>query len=114
MLFSSAKTRMVTADEALPGRSQTMPVAPAHTVLGTSMTGPWAEGVAVAYFGMGCFWGAEKAFWKLPGVYVTAVGYAAGTTPNPTTSSQRQTRLTASTIIAARNFPARSSSTARR
>ena len=83
MLFGHPKLRIPTADEALPGRSQTMPVAPAHTVLGTSMTGPWAEGVAVAYFGLGCFWGAERCFWQLPGVVTTAVGYQGGHTPNP-------------------------------
>ena len=84
MLFGHPKLRIPTADEALPGRSQTMPVAPAHTVLGTSMTGPWAEGVAVAYFGLGCFWGAERCFWQLPGVVTTAVGYQGGHTPNAT------------------------------
>jgi peptide-methionine (S)-S-oxide reductase len=83
-LFGHPKLRIPTAEEALPGRSQTMPVAPAHTVLGTSMTGPWAEGVAVAYFGLGCFWGAERCFWQLPGVVTTAVGYQGGHTPNPT------------------------------
>jgi peptide-methionine (S)-S-oxide reductase len=83
-LFGHPKLRIPTAEEALPGRSQTMPVAPAHTVLGTSMTGPWADGVAVAYFGLGCFWGAERCFWQLPGVVTTAVGYQGGHTPNPT------------------------------
>jgi peptide-methionine (S)-S-oxide reductase len=72
-----------TAAEALPGRSEKMPLASRHHVLGTSMTPPFPEGTERAMFGMGCFWGAETAFWKLPGVHSTAVGYAAGLTPNP-------------------------------
>ena len=68
----------------LPGRDTPMPVAPRHTVLGTPLTGPWPEGLETAVFGMGCFWGAERLFWQLPGVYSTSVGYAGGTTPNPT------------------------------
>ena len=60
-----------------------MPVAPAHTVLGTPMTPPFPEGFGQIIVGMGCFWGAERVFWQLPGVYVTAVGYAGGATPNP-------------------------------
>ncbi len=71
-------------EEALPGRAEAMPVPERHAVLGTPLTPPWPEGMAEAVFGLGCFWGAEKAFWKLPGVYTTAVGYAAGYTPNPT------------------------------
>jgi peptide-methionine (S)-S-oxide reductase len=59
-------------------------VAARHTVLDTPLIGPWPEGLEVAVFGMGCFWGAEKMFWKLPGVYSTSAGYAGGTTPNPT------------------------------
>ena len=81
-LFGHPKLRIPTVEEALPGRTQTMPVAPAHTVLGTSMTGPWADGVQVAYFGMGCFWGAERCFWQTDGVVTTAVGYQGGHTPN--------------------------------
>ncbi|WP_422126551.1 peptide-methionine (S)-S-oxide reductase MsrA [Thioalkalivibrio sulfidiphilus] len=71
-------------EEALPGRAESMPVPERHAVLGTPLTPPWPEGMAEAVFGLGCFWGAEKTFWKLPGVYTTAVGYAAGYTPNPT------------------------------
>jgi peptide-methionine (S)-S-oxide reductase len=71
-------------EEALPGRADAMPVAERHAVLGTPLTPPWPEGFEEAVFGLGCFWGAEKAFWTLPGVYTTAVGYAAGFTPNPT------------------------------
>jgi peptide-methionine (S)-S-oxide reductase len=75
---------LVTPERALPGRPIAMPVIARHTVLGTPLTGPWPEGHEVAVFGMGCFWGAEKMFWKLPGVYTTSVGYAGGFTPNPT------------------------------
>jgi len=73
-----------TAETALPGRDTEMPVAATHTVLGTPLRGPWPAGLEVAYFGMGCFWGAERIFWRLPGVYSTAVGYQGGFTANPT------------------------------
>src|SRR5262245_29045001 len=78
------KLELPTAAEALPGRSTAMPVADRHTVLGTSLTGPWPSGARVAVFGMGCFWGAERLFWRVPGVISTSVGYAGGITPNPT------------------------------
>src|SRR3954453_23817193 len=86
MLFDRllTKTKMVTADEALPGRSAEMPVPMLHAVLRTPLKPPFPDGIEVAYFGMGCFWGAERAFWSLPGVYTTAVGYQGGFTPNPT------------------------------
>jgi peptide-methionine (S)-S-oxide reductase len=71
-------------EDALPGRSFEIPVTHNHTVLGTPLMGPFAEHLEVAQFGLGCFWGAERVFWKVPGVYTTAVGYAAGHTPNPT------------------------------
>jgi peptide-methionine (S)-S-oxide reductase len=77
------KLRMPLPEQALPGRSEKMPVAPKHTVLGTSMTS-FPEGSRLAMFGMGCFWGVERKFWKVPGVYSTQVGYAGGYTPNPT------------------------------
>ncbi len=83
MFGYSAKTRMPTAAEALPGRDTTMPIPPAHFVSGHRLTGPWPTGLQTALFGLGCFWGAERKFWQLPGVYSTAVGYAAGFTPNP-------------------------------
>jgi peptide-methionine (S)-S-oxide reductase len=70
--------------DALPGREARMPVAAAHFVNGHPLQPPFPAGLARAMFGMGCFWGAEKKFWQLPGVYTTAVGYAAGHTPNPT------------------------------
>jgi peptide-methionine (S)-S-oxide reductase len=72
------------ADQALPGRDQTMPVAAQHFVLGTPMTAPFPDGYETALFGMGCFWGAERRFWQIEGVYSTAVGYAGGITKNPT------------------------------
>jgi peptide-methionine (S)-S-oxide reductase len=75
---------MVTPERALPGRATPMPVAAAHLVLGTPMTPPFPEGMESIVVGMGCFWGAERKFWQLPGVFSTAVGYAGGFTPNPT------------------------------
>jgi peptide-methionine (S)-S-oxide reductase len=68
----------------MAGHDAEMPVAEKHTVLGTPLKGPWPAGYETAVFGMGCFWGAERIFWRLPGVYSTSVGYAGGTTPNPT------------------------------
>lgn len=76
--------RMPTADEALPGRSERMPVPAEHHVNGHPITPPFPANTQSAVFGMGCFWGAERKFWTLPGVWTTAVGYAAGLTPNPT------------------------------
>jgi peptide-methionine (S)-S-oxide reductase len=82
--FQSHKTSMVSPDSALPGREQEVRVPERHEVLGTPLKGPFPEGVETAVFGMGCFWGAEKIFWQADGVYTTAVGYAGGSTPNPT------------------------------
>ncbi len=84
MFFRRDKTERVTAAEALPGRSEPLVVAPRHTVLGGTTVPPWPEGAEVAVVAMGCFWGAERVFWRLPGVLSTQVGYAAGYTPNPT------------------------------
>ena len=78
------KTAMPTAETALPGRAAAIPTSEFHFVNGRSLKGPYPDGFETAYFGMGCFWGAERLFWKIPGVYVTAVGYAGGLTPNPT------------------------------
>jgi peptide-methionine (S)-S-oxide reductase len=78
------KTLMVKREDALRGRATAMPVAPKHAVLGTPMVPPFPEGVESAVFGLGCFWGAERKFWQVEGVYSTAVGYAGGFTPNPT------------------------------
>ena len=75
---------MPTADQALPGRETPLSIPPIHAVLKTPQQGPWPTGTEIAVFGMGCFWGAERMFWKLPGVYSTAVGYAGGFTANPT------------------------------
>src|SRR5215204_2589849 len=84
MLFRT-KTAMVSAADALPGRTdQTMPVPATHHVNGHPLQGPWPDGFETAVFGLGCFWGAEKLFWETPGVYSTAVGYAGGYTRNPT------------------------------
>jgi len=84
MLFSRAKSEMPDPSDALPGRSETMPVPDAHDVLGVPITPPFPEGSQQIVFGMGCFWGAERLFWQTPGVITTAVGYAGGFTPNPT------------------------------
>ena len=84
MLFARHKGRMPTADEALPGREESMPVSGRHLVLGTPIKPPFPDGMETAIFGLGCFWGAERKFWTAPGVYTTAVGYAGGFTPNPT------------------------------
>jgi peptide-methionine (S)-S-oxide reductase len=77
------KATMITAEDALPGRATPMPVPEAHFVSGRPMLPPYPEGLEVAEFGLGCFWGAERRFWQTPGVWVTAVGYAGGYTPNP-------------------------------
>jgi peptide-methionine (S)-S-oxide reductase len=78
------KTALPAPDEALPGRTQLMPVPAFHDVLETPLIGPFPEGSEMAMFGLGCFWGAERVFWQLDGVITTAVGYAGGFTPNPT------------------------------
>lgn len=78
------KLTLPSPEEALPGRAESMPVTNRHYVLGNPILPPFPEGMEMAIFGMGCFWGAERKFWQLPGVYTTAVGYAAGITPNPT------------------------------
>jgi peptide-methionine (S)-S-oxide reductase len=80
----SRKLTVPTADDALPGRSQEMAVPAKHFVNGHPLKGPFPAGLEQAVFGMGCFWGAERKFWQAPGVYTTAVGYAGGSTPNPT------------------------------
>jgi peptide-methionine (S)-S-oxide reductase len=73
-----------TPEEALPGRSDSMPVSNRHYVNGNPLQPPFPDGMELAMFGMGCFWGAERRFWEAPGVFTTAVGYAGGYTPNPT------------------------------
>jgi peptide-methionine (S)-S-oxide reductase len=85
-LFSglAKKTSMPTPGESLPGRAEAIATAATHFVNGRQLKGPYPEGLKTALFGLGCFWGAERVFWKIPGVWVTAVGYAGGYTPNPT------------------------------
>ena len=83
-MFFRSKDEMVSPEEALPGRRDPIPTSDVHFVNGTSIQPPFPEGLEIAYFGMGCFWGAERIFWKIPGVYTTAAGYAGGYTPNPT------------------------------
>jgi peptide-methionine (S)-S-oxide reductase len=78
------RMRLPNPAEALPGRAEEMPVPELHAVLGTSLRPPYPPGTEIAEFGMGCFWGAERLFWKTPGVVSTSVGYAGGITPNPT------------------------------
>ena len=85
MLFSRQKTEMVAPQDALPGRAERPFAVPArHYVLDTPLEEPYPEGLETAYFGLGCFWGAERKFWETPGVYTTAVGYQGGISPNPT------------------------------
>jgi peptide-methionine (S)-S-oxide reductase len=83
-IFGMHKSQQVTAADALPGRTEQMPVPERHEVLGTPLRPPYPDGTQVAEFALGCFWGAEKDFWQIPGVVSTAVGYEGGFTPNPT------------------------------
>jgi peptide-methionine (S)-S-oxide reductase len=82
--FGVRKAEMPTAASALKGRSTPLPTAQTHFVNHHPLQGPYPSGLETGVFGLGCFWGAERVFWKIPGVYVTAVGYTAGCTPNPT------------------------------
>lgn len=85
MLFARKKTEMPTAETALKGRPAPLPTAEEHFIFGRPLKGPYPEGLKMALFGIGCFWGAERKFWQLgAGIWVTAVGYAGGFTPNPT------------------------------
>ena len=84
MWLSSHKLELPSPEEALPGRSERMTVPKSHFVNGAPLEPPFPEGTALALFGLGCFWGAERKFWKTPGVVSTSVGYAGGSTPNPT------------------------------
>jgi peptide-methionine (S)-S-oxide reductase len=83
-LFGTHKTTMVGSEQALPGRAAPMRVPARHEVLGTPLRPPYPEGSQVAEFALGCFWGAERKFWQVPGVISTSVGYEGGFTPNPT------------------------------
>jgi peptide-methionine (S)-S-oxide reductase len=84
MLWREKKTQMPSAGQALAGRAQRMPVTERHFVKGAPLVPPFPAGMKQALFALGCFWGAERCFWQVPGVYTTAVGYAGGATPNPT------------------------------
>jgi peptide-methionine (S)-S-oxide reductase len=85
VLFSSHKTQMPSPSDALPGRPDpAFPIPERHAVLDTPIQPPWPEHLQTAVFALGCFWGAERLFWRIPGVYTTAVGYTGGFTPNPT------------------------------
>ncbi|SCW61044.1 peptide-methionine (S)-S-oxide reductase MsrA [Ancylobacter rudongensis] len=84
MFFFKKSADLPTAEQALPGRARELPTADVHFVNGHKLKGPYPEGFETAIFGLGCFWGAERKFWQTPGVYVTAVGYINGITPNPT------------------------------
>ena len=84
MFGKHRKTTLPNRDEALPGRSDAMPVPDAHYVNGNPLEGPFPPGLERAVFGLGCFWGAERRFWETDGVFTTAAGYAGGITPNPT------------------------------
>ena len=82
--FARKKTELPSAADTLPGRATPLRISGVHAVNGNRIVPPFPEGLAQAQFGLGCFWGAERKFWQVPGVYATAVGYAGGTTPNPT------------------------------
>ncbi|MEA1902701.1 MAG: peptide-methionine (S)-S-oxide reductase MsrA [Actinomycetota bacterium] len=82
-MFGRSKSEMATPTDALPGRNEAVDVPAAHFINGNPLVGPYPEGTETAVFGMGCFWGAERRFWQLRGVYTTSVGYAGGHTPNP-------------------------------
>ena len=84
MFLFRKKTEVPSQADALPGRPNPIPTAERHFVNGRPLKGPYPDGAQLAVFGMGCFWGVERIFWQMPGVWVTAVGYAAGHTPNPT------------------------------
>jgi peptide-methionine (S)-S-oxide reductase len=83
-MFGRDKSHLIDPDDALPGRTQAMPIPDRHHVNGHTLGPEFPPGIETAVFGMGCFWGAERKFWELDGVYSTAVGYAGGYTPNPT------------------------------
>jgi len=83
-MFGRKTLEMPTQETALPGRAHPIPTAQTHFINGRPLKGPYPDGTETAVFAMGCFWGEEKKFWSLPGVWVTAVGYVAGLTPNPT------------------------------
>lgn len=101
------KTDVITADQALPGRTIGQPVPAAHFVNGTPLQPPFPDGIETAVFAMGCFWGAEKEFWETDGVYSTAVGYAGGFTPNPTYEEVCSARTGHAEVVLVAYDPAR-------
>jgi len=103
------KIEMPRPEDALPGRASRMPVAARHEVLGTPLEPPFPDGLEIAHFGMGCFWGAERLFWRTPGVYSTAVGYAGGYTPNPTYEEVCSARTGHNEVVQVVYDPARTS-----
>ena len=107
--FTSREPSMPSPSQILPGRPEPIMKPGRHTVLGTPIAGPWPEGTKTAIFGLGCFWGAEKAFWNLPGVVTTAVGYAGGTTPNPTYEESCSGRTGHAEVVLVAYDPARTS-----
>ncbi len=109
MFLFAKPTRMVTAEEALPGREERMAVPDRHEVLGTPLEPPFPAGFGQLVVGMGCFWGAERVFWQAPGVHTTAVGYAGGFTPNPTYEEVCSGRTGHAEVVLAVFDPARTS-----
>src|SRR5258708_40131951 len=109
MFLFNKPTTMVGAEDALPGRAERMPLPERHDVLGTPIAPPFPEGLEQAVFGLGCFWGAERVFWRAPGVYTTAVGYAGGFTPNPAYQGacSRRTRHPEAVLVRFRSAPDR-------
>src|SRR3989454_5533879 len=100
---SRTRLAMPSKEKALPGRAERMPVPAAHFVNRHPLTPPFPAGLEMAMFGLGCFWGSERKFWEAPGVFTTAVGYAAGFTPNPT-YEEVCTRLTRHNEVGAGRF----------
>src|SRR5947209_17873830 len=105
-LFGSDKTSLIDPADALPGREGEIAVPDRHFVLGTPLKPPFPEGVRTAIFGMGCFWGAERLFWEAEGVYTTAVGYAGGSTPNPSYEEVCSTRTGHAEVVLVAYDPA--------
>jgi peptide-methionine (S)-S-oxide reductase len=106
-IFGRDKTDLIDPAEALPGREQPVRVPEQHAVLGTPLQPPFPDGIRTAIFGMGCFWGAERIFWETDGVYTTAAGYAAGSTPNPSYEEVCSARTGHSEVVLVAYDPAK-------